>query len=237
MRAFRLLLAVALLCAASSVFAECCECTGCPPDGRTLCADGGFCDELDGLLCFLGCDSQGCSGSNLSESNCIAVSSCPLAIAAAPTLSPQLQMVLALIISLVGVYALRRRVSTATARFVIGGVTALAGVAAVHAAIALNVAGTWTQQGGSQTGSPGWSIQLNVEDDGSLSGPVTITGSSGLQAGMFHGQASGNQITGNITDAQGDVVVTLTGAAAGNVFTGTYQTPGGTSGTFSTQIN
>jgi hypothetical protein len=147
-------------------------------------------------------------------------------------------MALAILVASVGVYTLWRRPRSLAAKFLIVSVTACALAAAVQAIFAVNVTGTWNVSGQApQVGeSPTWSIAASMAEDGTISGPVSLSGAPGLNAGRFEGHASGNQVTGTLFSASGSVLATVVGTLDGQTLSGTYQTPAGASGTFSTQL-
>jgi hypothetical protein len=93
-------------------------------------------------------------------------------------------------------------------------------------------AGKWqSRHGGSNTQS--WQIQVKRLDDDSLSGRITVVGSSLIQQAKIEGQISGTDVDGVIVGDDDVQIATFTGVMAKQGMSGTYTTSDGDSGNWS----
>ena len=76
----------------------------------------------------------------------------------------------------------------------------------------------------------GWQVQLKHSDDDSLSGRITVAGSSLIQNARIEGQVSGNEIYGVLVDDNDAQVGTFTGSIFKQGMSGTYTTADGDTG-------
>ena len=74
----------------------------------------------------------------------------------------------------------------------------------------------WSAGGGTLAGEPlgpgqEWSADLTYNEDGTVTGQVTVTGSQNVATASFTGTVSGNRVTGALRDAQGNELATIDG--------------------------
>jgi hypothetical protein len=79
----------------------------------------------------------------------------------------------------------------------------------------------------------GWQIQVKRLDDDSLTGRITVVGSSLIQQGKIEGQISGTDVDGVIVGDDDVQIATFTGVMAKQRMSGTYTTADGDSGNWS----
>ncbi len=114
--------------------------------------------------------------------------------------------------------------------------TLLAGAAIVHAGLQFQLGGTWRPAGQAPLAlgaSPSWNADLVRGEGDTVSGRVTVAGSSVLSGANFQGQLSGNQLVGALTDDHGTTVATIVGTLEKGAFNGQYTTTQGATGAFS----
>jgi hypothetical protein len=78
-----------------------------------------------------------------------------------------------------------------------------------------------------------WAIQAQQnEDDGTLTGKLTVVGSGLFSHGNISGKLSGNTVSGIVTDKNGTQLATFTGTASTTGMSGSYTTADGDVGSW-----
>jgi hypothetical protein len=205
---------------------SCCVCTGCPATTCSVVIPG---------FCALTCLS--CSGNTFIGSPCATLPQCPQFVdtVPAPALSRSLLTGGAVLLILIGTYQIYRRRSLAARAAILVAITYLTG-AAVYAGFRLQGGGTWSSALEAQVPEAAaeahqWTIDAMREDDGSLTGTITVSGSPALDAGTFTGQITGDTLSGKIAK-DGNLIATVTGAVNAGTINGQFSTAWGETGTF-----
>ena len=213
--------------------AECCVCSGCPASSPTCFTTGG-CDLGQ---CVDSCGRAGCTGNAFDGRSCFAISACGLSV---PAGSSALYLSLTLALTVLGAFALRRRSLPAPVRLAAAALTVLSTAAAIHALTQVRLTGNWQLDSGAaaiagdSTAQLQWSADVNVADDGSVSGSVALIGFPNVNVAKVEGTLRDGGVSGVLRDGDGPVIAEFKGTIEGSSLRGTFtKVDGGETGRFS----
>jgi hypothetical protein len=95
----------------------------------------------------------------------------------------------------------------------------------------LHGGGSWKTSGKAAVGMQQWHVDALRASDNSLSGRVSLGGSSLAQAGNLVGKISGQSLSGNVVDDTGKQILSFTGTVTATGISGTYTDRTGRRGT------
>lgn len=125
---------------------------------------------------------------------------------------------------------------------ILGAATLVIGVAGLSSPVAgaerrggapLRGSGSWQRQHTSGA-TQHWSVELTEQEDGTVAGTVTLSGSRLASRAALRGQISGRRIRGALTDPAGNHLATFYGVrGASGTWNGTYEDRSGETGRWS----
>jgi len=90
--------------------------------------------------------------------------------------------------------------------------------------------GNWRAAGEGQRAVQRWSLDVERDDDGGITGSVVVDDSPLLVHGRVHGKINGRHVSGTISDPEGGDAVRFWGTVRGNTLRGTFTDRTGESG-------
>ncbi len=93
--------------------------------------------------------------------------------------------------------------------------------------------GAWQTKGKKAAPTQRWDLQVTRGDDNSIHGRVNLVGSPLAKTGNVEGHVSGSDVSGTITDDNGNPVATFTGSVGPKGMSGAYTDRSGETGSWS----